>query len=301
MRQVTGINVVYLILTAEELHHHCVVLVVLRHADVDPLVVRGAIGVVEGVRNVGARLRIVSAELLSANTDVRCEDGGSIEVGYNLVAHAGAGAVEQSSTDTASQHACSVVVAECLRSDSRRLILLTENVGNATTSSPAYCVITRRILLGAEFAIAAHLSPDQVRELSMDGFPVEAELLQSLIAQVNNENVSISKKLLHELHAVLVLEVDGNEVLVGVVQVERRIFVVVLFATEARTLGALSVAVQGLGLDDGSAHFGQAAYCSRSGNPFAEFYNFDACERAEAVEFICSGHTDCSPSIITNP
>lgn len=140
----------------------------------------------------------------------------------------GTGAVEQSSADTASQHACSVVVAECLRSDSRRLILLTENVGNATTSSPAYCVITRRILLGAEFAIAAHLSPDQVRELSMNGFPVETKLLQSLIAQVNNENVSISKKLLHELHAVLVLEVDGNEVLVGVVQVERRIFVVVL-------------------------------------------------------------------------
>ena len=71
VRQVTGINVVYLILTAEELHHHCVVLVVLRHADVDPLVVRGAIGVVEGVRNVGARLRIVSAELLSRR--YRCQ------------------------------------------------------------------------------------------------------------------------------------------------------------------------------------------------------------------------------------
>ena len=180
MRQVTGINVVYLILTAEELHHHCIVLVVLRHADVDPLVVRGAISVIEGVRNVGAGLRIVSAELLSANTDVGCEDGSSIEVGYNLVAHAGTGAVEQSGADTASQHACSVVVAECLRSDSRRLILLTENVGNATTSSPAYCVITRRILLGAEFAIAAHLSPDQVRELSMNGFPVETSFFRAL-------------------------------------------------------------------------------------------------------------------------
>lgn len=110
--QVAGVNVVYLVLTAEELHHHCVVLVVLRHADVDPLVVRGAIGVVEGVGYVGAGLRIVSAELLSANADVRCEDCSSIEVGYNLVAHAGTGAVEQSSADTASQHACSVVVAE---------------------------------------------------------------------------------------------------------------------------------------------------------------------------------------------
>ena len=292
MGEVLGVDVVDLIFATKDLHHHFIVLIVLRHADINPLVVRSAIGVVERIRNVGTRLRIVSTKLLSANSDVRCENCSSIEVGYNLFALTGTSTVEQSSANTASKHASSVVVTECLRSDCRRLTLLTENVSYATTSSPAYCVVSGGILFRTILAITTHLSPNQRGELFVDGFIVKTKLLQSLVTQVNNKNVSISKKLLHELHAVFVLEVNSYQVFVGVVKVERRIFEVVLFATKARTLGTLSIAMKRFGLNDGCTHFGKAAYCSRSCYPFAKLYDFNACERAEAIEFICSGHTD---------
>ncbi|CCY05402.1 unknown [Eggerthella sp. CAG:1427] len=290
--EVLGVNVVDLVFATEDLHHHFIVLIVLRHADVNPLVVRSTIGIVERIWNVGTRLRIVSAELLSTNANVRCKDCSSIEVGYNLFALTGTSTVEQSCANTASQHASSVVVAECLRSDSRRLTLLAENVSYATTSCPAYCVVSRGVLFRTILAVTTHLSPNKRWELFVNGFIVKTKLLQSLVTQVNNKNVSVCKKLLHELHAVFVLEVNSYQVLVGVVKVEGRIFEIVLFATKARTLGTLSIAMKRFGLDDGCTHFRKTAYCSRSCYPFAKLYDFNACERAEAIEFICSGHTD---------
>ena len=53
---------------------------------------------------------------------------------------------------------------------------------------------------------------------------VETHLVKSFVAQIVHKDICVSKKLLHELHAFFVLEIDRNEVLVGVVKVDRRIF-----------------------------------------------------------------------------
>ena len=272
----------------EQTHHHRVILVVLRHADVDPLVVIGAIGIVEGVGNVLTRFRIRSTELRCADTDVAAPNSASIEVGYDLLTLAGTGAIEERRDDTGCQHVANIVVAECLRSDCRRLAVLTENVCNATTSSPADCVETGAVLFRTILAITAHLSPDEGRELFVKRLIVETHLVKSFVTQIVHEDICVSKKLLHELHAFFVLQIDRNEVLVGVVKVDRRIFHVGLLATKARTLSTLSITVGRLDLDDRCTHFRETTHTSRSSYPFAEFNNFNASEWAIAIELFCS-------------
>ena len=91
------------------------------------------------------------------------------------------------------------------------------------------------------------------------------------------------------------LRVDADQVFVRVVQVERGVFRLRLLRAEARALDALGVAYGSLDLDDLRAHVGQDANRCGTGHVRAEFNDFDARQRAVAVQMLGSGHMSISP------
>ena len=236
------------------------------------------------------RLRVRCTELRGHDADVAAPDGSAVQIAGDLVTLAGAGAVEQSSQDTAGHDGSGVVVAESLRRDCRGLAILAEAVGNAATSSPAHSVEAGGVGLFAELAVATQLSPNQGRILGSQGVVVQTQLDKRLIAQVADEDIGLGEQLVHNLEALFVLKVKGDPVLVGVVQVDRGVFGFVLLAAKARALGTLGIAVQRLDLHDFSTHFGQDTNGCGSCNPLAQFDDLHAVQRAITVKFLAYQH-----------
>ena len=263
----------------------------LRLADVDPLVVRGFVRVVERVRHVLARLRVVGAELLRAHGDAAAPDGGVVQVDDDFVAPARAQLVHQRPQDAGGHHGRGVVIAERLGRNGRRRALLAEGTRDAAAGSPAHSVVAGGVCELAELAVAAHLSPDKTGELGGQRGVVEAQLLQGGRAHVVHKDVCFADHLLRDGQTFLGFQVEGDPVLVGVVEVDGRILGVGQIAAEARTLRALDIAVERFDLQNFGAHFGQYSDGCGSCDVRAHLDHFDARKRAVAIEFLSDGHT----------
>ena len=262
----------------------------LRLADVDPLVVRRLVRVVERVGDVLAGLGIVGAKLLCADADGAAPNRRVVEVDDDLVAVAGALLVDQGAQDAGGHHDGGVVIAKGLGRNSRGGALLAEGAGDAAACCPADCVIARRVSELAELAVAAHLRPDQARELLGEGGVVQTQLLEGAGAHVVHEDVSLADHFLGDCDALGGFEVKGDPVLVGVVEVDRRVFGVGELTAKAGALGALSIAGEGLDLDDLCAHLGKDPYRCGSRNIGAHLDDLDACEGTVPVEFFGDAH-----------
>ena len=267
----------------------------LRLADVEPLIVGGLVGVVEGVGHVGAGLRVVGAELLGAKADGAAPDGGVVQVHDHLVALAGAQLVHERAEQAGGHHDGGVVVTEGLRGDGGGGVLLGEGTGHAAAGGPAHGIVAGGMGELAELAVAAHLAPDQPRELLVQGLVVESELLQGGGAHVVHEDVGLADHLLRDGQALGILQVERHPVLVGVVQIDGGIFRIGQLAAEAGALGALGIAGEGLDLDDLGAHLGQDADGGRGGHVGAHLDDLDAGERAVTVELLGDCHRSISP------
>ena len=207
-----------------------------------------------------------------------------VQVDDDLVAPAGAQLVYERAQNAGRHHDGGVVVAEGLRRDGRSRVLFGERARDAAASGPADRVVAGGVCKLAELAIAAHLGPNKVREFLGEGGIVEAELLEGSGAHVVHEDVGIGDQLLQNGQALFGFEVQGDPVLVRVVEIDGGIFGLGEFATETRALRALGVAGKRLDLNDLGAHFGQDANGRGGRDVRAHLDHFDARERAVAVQ-----------------
>ena len=118
--------------------------------------------------------------------------------------------------------------------------------------------------------------------------------------EVNDENIDeFIKEYLNQpfgdifdspLYRWAVLKTDSSTVLVGVVQVVRRVLSLGLTAAEARALDTLGIAKRRLDLDDLGAHVGQHTHGGGAGNVGAELDDLDTSKGAVPIQMLGSRH-----------
>ena len=178
--------------------------------------------------------------------------------------------------DASGQSAAGVPVAEGDGAVARLVVgvVLRDGGNEAGTSGERGCVEALCVLQRAKLAVATVLSPNQARELLVQGLVVQAQALQGAGTQGGHEDVGLGQEVEHNFLALGVLAVDGGPFLVEGTAV---VCNVVKLGAEAHApceaLGALLVAGEGLDLDDRGAHLGQRAGSGRASSILGEVDN----------------------------